>query len=157
METSSFVKFKVYLTRISRKICWLVYCKTQVHSCRQQINQWSYASSVVNIVFSSQLINLLITGGDIFFCKYHVSWKCCLVKLCAYLNCGSVQLFFNNRSGISSLIYRNGMILQLRNYYWHEPMCISQEVHMESLSQGIKKPFTKIFICILIYTIINIR
>ena len=38
-------------------------------------------------------------------------------SIVAYLNCGSVQVFCNNRSGISSLVHRNGMILQLRNYY----------------------------------------
>ena len=133
-----------------------MHCKNQVHSCRQYINQWYYASSLVNIIFPSQLLNLFITGGDILFCKYHVSWKCCLIKLCAYLHCGSVQLFFNNRSGISSLIHRNVMILQLRNYYWQKSMCIFQEVYMESLSQSINKLFSKIFICIAIYTIINI-
>ena len=134
-----------------------MYCKPQVHSCIQQINQWSCARSVVNIVFPSQLPNLFITGRYIFFCKYHVRWKCSLVKLVAYLKCGSFQLFCNNRSGISSLIHRNETILQLRSSYWPEPMCISQEVHMESLSQGINKPFSKIFICIPIDTIINIR
>ena len=75
--------------------------------------------------FSSQLLNLFITGGDILFCKNRVSWQCCLVKLVDYLNCGSVQVFCNNRSGISSLIHRNIMILQLISSYLHEPMCIS--------------------------------
>ena len=132
-------------------------CKSQVHSCKQYINQWSYASSVVNIIFSSQLLNFFITGGDILFCKYCVSWIYCLIKLVAYLNCGSIQVFCNTRSAISCLIHRNGMILQLRNYYWNEPMCISQEVHMEYISPGKNKPFSKIFICIPIDTIINIR
>ena len=148
---------KVYLTRIWWKLFLLVYCKTQVHYCRQWINQWSYASYVVNIIFSSKLLNLFITGGDILFCKDHVSCQCCLIKLVAYLKCGSIQVFCNNRSGISGLIHINGMILKLRNSYWHEPICISQEVHMESISQGINKPFYKIFIFIPIETIINIR
>ena len=38
-------------------------------------------------------------------------------KTLCYLNCGSVQLFWNNRSGISNLIHRNGMILHLRKSY----------------------------------------
>ena len=70
---------------------------------------------------------------------------------------GRFFIFCNNSSIISSPIHRNVMILQLRNSYWHEPMCISQEVHMESLSQSINKQFSKIFICIPIDTIINIR
>ena len=131
--------------------------KTQIHSCKQQINQWTNTSSVVNVVLPSQLLNFFITGRYTFFCAYHVRWKCGLIKLFAHLNCGSVQLFRINRSGISSLIHRNGMILQLRNFYWHEPMCISQEVHMEYLFQSINKPFYRIFIHIPIDTIINIR
>ena len=111
----------------------------------------------MNIILSSQLLNLFTTGGEILFCKDHISWKCCLIKLVAYLKCGSIQAFFNNRSGISVLIHRNGIILQLRNSYLHEPMCISQEVHMEYISQGINKPFSKILIFIQIDTIINIR
>ena len=53
----------------------------------------------MNIIFSSQLINFFITGRYIFFCKYYVSWQCGLVKICAYLNCGSVQVFCKNISG----------------------------------------------------------
>ena len=133
-----------------------MYCKTQVHSCRQYINQWTYARSVVNVEFPSQLIKFFITGGYIFFCEYHVSWKCGLINIFAYLNCDSIQLFCNNRSSISSLFHRNVIILHLRQYYWHEPMCISQEVHMESLSQSMNKPNSKIFILIPIDTVINI-
>ena len=111
----------------------------------------------MNVEFPSQLLNLFITGRYIIFCEYNSRWKYGNIKNCAYLNCGSIQVFCNNRSGISSLIHRNGMILQLINSYWHKPMCISQEVHMESLSQGINKPFSSIFIFIPIDTIINIR
>ena len=134
-----------------------MYYKNQVHSCRQYINQLTYASSVVNIEFHSQLLNLFITGGYIFFCEYHVSWKWGLIKLCPYLKCCSIQVSRNNIISISSLIHRNGLILHLRNSYWHEPMCISQEVHMESISRSINKPFSKIFICIPIDIVINIR
>ena len=49
----------------------------------------------MNIIFSSQSFNLLITCGDILFGKYRVSWKCCLIKLVAYLHCGSVQVLGN--------------------------------------------------------------
>ena len=140
--------FKVYFTRISWELCQLIYCKTLVHSCRQQIYQRSYASSVVNIIFSIQTFNLLINCWYIFFGKDHVRRKCCLIKLFAYLHSGSIQVFSNNWGSISSLIHRNLMVFQLRNSYWHEPMCIYQEVHMEYLPQSINKPFFKIFIFI---------
>ena len=42
------------------------------------------------------------------------------------LNFCIIQVLCNNISIISSLIHRNVMILNLRNYYWHEPMCISK-------------------------------
>ena len=65
----------------------------------------------------SLLLNLFITGRYIFFCEYHVSWKCGPIKLCTCLNCGSIQVFCNNRSSISSLIHRNLMIFHLINSY----------------------------------------
>ena len=65
----------------------------------------------MNDEFPSQLLNLFITGGCICFGEYHIRWKCGLIKLCTCLNCVSIQVFFNNRSRISSLIHRNGMIL----------------------------------------------
>ena len=122
-----------------------------------QVNQWTNTSSVVNVKFPSQLLNLFITGSCFIFFEYHIRWKCGLIKLCEYLNCSSIQAFCNNRSSISSLIHRNTMIFHLINYDWHEPMCIYEEVHVESISWSTHKPFSKSLIIIPIDTVINIR
>ena len=52
-------------------------------------------------------------GGDTLFFKDHVSWQCYLIKLVAYLNCGIIQVFCNNRSIISSLIH---IISQIKDH-----------------------------------------
>ena len=66
------------------------------------VDQARYATSIVTKYLENATVKVsnkfykTTLPSDILFSKDHVSWQCCLIKLVAYLNFGSVQVLGNN-------------------------------------------------------------